>query len=99
MTWAESMAHGASRILGAVLLGLIAVWRYGLSAIFPPSCRFEPSCSTYARDAVRIHGPWRGGRMALWRVLRCNPWSHGFYDPVPLKDRLPEPGRPSAPRF
>jgi putative membrane protein insertion efficiency factor len=47
-----------------------------------PHCRYHPTCSQYAVDAVREHGVIRGGAMAAWRVLRCNPWSHGGVDPV-----------------
>lgn len=56
-----------------------------LHALFGPGsgCRFEPSCSAYAREALVKHGFWRGGRLALKRILRCHPWSCGGYDPVP----------------
>lgn len=47
------------------------------------SCRFEPSCSRYALEALRRHGPFRGTLLAVWRVLRCNPFNAGGYDPVP----------------
>lgn len=46
-------------------------------------CRFEPSCSQYAIEAIERHGAWRGGAMGLWRILRCNPWGGCGYDPVP----------------
>jgi len=46
-------------------------------------CRFEPSCSHYAIEAIQSHGAWRGGAMAVWRILRCNPWGACGYDPVP----------------
>ncbi len=48
-----------------------------------PTCRYIPCCSQYAVTAVERYGAWKGGRMALWRVLRCNPFSKGGYDPVP----------------
>ncbi|NLJ50339.1 MAG: membrane protein insertion efficiency factor YidD, partial [Candidatus Atribacteria bacterium] len=48
----------------------------------PSSCRFEPTCSQYARDAIRKYGVLKGGMMALWRLLRCHPYSRGGYDPV-----------------
>ncbi|HEX4842147.1 MAG TPA: membrane protein insertion efficiency factor YidD [Limnobacter sp.] len=51
--------------------------------MFPPSCRFYPSCSEYALDAVKIHGALRGSALALGRVCRCNPWNAGGFDPVP----------------
>ena len=48
-----------------------------------PSCRYIPTCSQYALTAVERYGAWKGGRMAAWRLLRCNPFSRGGYDPVP----------------
>ncbi|NSW77054.1 MAG: membrane protein insertion efficiency factor YidD [Candidatus Atribacteria bacterium] len=53
-----------------------------VSPLFPPSCRFEPTCSQYAREALQKHGLFRGGVMALWRIMRCHPYSRGGYDPV-----------------
>lgn len=46
-------------------------------------CRFQPSCSNYFLEAVEIHGFWRGSRLGIWRLLRCNPWGGQGYDPVP----------------
>lgn len=54
-----------------------------LVAIFGPACRFEPSCSQYAIEALRVHGVFRGGLYALWRILRCQPFAQGGCDPVP----------------
>src|SRR5262245_49304775 len=68
------------------LVALIGLYQVVLRPLAPPSCRFTPSCSTYARDAVRYHGVLRGLRLGAWRVLRCHPYSAGGYDPVP--DRL-----------
>lgn len=48
-----------------------------------PCCRYFPTCSTYAVTAIERYGAWKGGRLAVWRVLRCNPFSRGGYDPVP----------------
>ncbi|HOQ67113.1 MAG TPA: membrane protein insertion efficiency factor YidD [Candidatus Atribacteria bacterium] len=53
-----------------------------ISPLFPPCCRFEPSCSEYARQALRKYGLWKGGLLALRRLLRCHPYSPGGYDPV-----------------
>ena len=69
------LIHGFSRILGPV----------------PGGCRFVPTCSEYAYGAVHTHGALRGGALALWRLLRCNPFGHGGLDPVP-------PPRRSKPR-
>lgn len=68
----------------SVLLALIWLYQRLLSPIFVGSCRFEPSCSEYARQAVTLHGPLRGGLLAVWRLLRCQPLCRGGYDPVPV---------------
>ncbi len=64
-------------------LGAIRLYQRLMSPLFPPSCRFTPSCSTYAFGAIERHGMWRGSGMALRRLLRCHPWNEGGYDPVP----------------
>lgn len=69
--------------VGFVLLSLIRAYQYLISPMFPPTCRFLPTCSHYAGEALRVHGPVRGGWLALWRLLRCNPWGGHGYDPVP----------------
>ena len=53
-----------------------------MTSVTPRVCKYEPTCSHYAEQAVRMHGPLRGLAMATWRLLRCNPWSKGGYDPV-----------------
>ncbi|MGN1229763.1 MAG: membrane protein insertion efficiency factor YidD [Prevotella sp.] len=54
-----------------------------ISRYTPPSCRFTPTCSEYARQALIKHGPIKGLALAIWRILRCNPWGGSGYDPVP----------------
>ena len=66
-----------------VLLGLIAGYRYFLSPLLGPSCRFYPTCSAYATEAVERHGSLRGSWLALKRISRCHPWHPGGFDPVP----------------
>jgi putative membrane protein insertion efficiency factor len=79
-----------SRILGAlvaaadwVLIGLIRVYQYAISPMLGQRCKYYPSCSNYAIGAIREHGPIKGIGLASWRLLRCNPFSNGGYDPVP----------------
>lgn len=62
---------------------LIRFYRYTLGALLGPSCRFHPSCSAYALEAVERHGALLGAWMAVKRLLRCHPWHPGGYDPVP----------------
>ena len=66
-----------------LILSLLRLYRFVLSPLFGPRCRFYPSCSHYALEAIERFGVLRGTGLALWRLLRCNPWNHGGYDPVP----------------
>lgn len=66
-----------------LLLFLIAAYRYAVSPLLSPSCRFHPSCSTYATEALRKYGAGRGSALAARRLCRCHPWHPGGYDPVP----------------
>lgn len=69
--------------MARVLLTLIRFYRRAISPYTPPSCRFQPTCSAYAEEAVRRHGAARGGWLALRRLLRCHPFGGSGYDPVP----------------
>jgi len=60
----------------------IAAWHAFISPLFGARCKYEPSCSTYAIQAIERYGILRGVVLAGWRILRCNPWSHGGFDPV-----------------
>lgn len=66
-----------------MILAIIRFYRVAISPLTPPSCRFTPSCSAYAEEAVRRHGALRGGWLALRRLLRCHPFGGRGYDPVP----------------
>ena len=70
-------------MLGKVLLGLIRIYQRGISPLSPPSCRFTPTCSAYAAEAVEQHGALRGSWLATKRVFRCHPFGKWGYDPVP----------------
>ncbi len=64
-------------------LKLIAGYRRFLSPALPPACRFAPTCSEYGYEAIAKYGIIRGGARSVWRILRCNPFGRGGYDPVP----------------
>ena len=66
-----------------VVGALLRLYQHVISPLYPPSCRFYPSCSHYALVAVERHGVLRGGALAGWRLLRCNPWNAGGVDDVP----------------
>jgi hypothetical protein len=66
-----------------VAVGLVRVYQWTLRPLIGANCRFLPSCSDYAIEAFRKHGTVRGGVLAIRRILRCNPWHEGGYDPVP----------------
>ena len=61
-------------------IALVYVYRYSVGLLFPGRCKYHPPCSQYAIDALRKHGLVRGSLKAAWRLLRCNPWSHGGVD-------------------
>lgn len=77
-------AFGAiSRLVAELLLLPIRVYRRWISPFTPPTCRFTPTCSAYAEEALRELGPWRGIPLTVWRIARCQPLCRGGYDPVP----------------
>ena len=69
--------------LSWVMLALIAFYRTCISPLTPPACRYTPTCSQYAQEAIRKYGAFRGGWLAFKRILRCHPWGGSGYDPVP----------------
>jgi putative membrane protein insertion efficiency factor len=71
------------RVLARSLILLVDVYRLTLSPLFTGACRYVPSCSLYAREALERHGAARGSLLALRRILRCHPFRPGGYDPVP----------------
>ena len=70
-------------LLSAALIAPNQFYRRVISPMTPPSCRFTPTCSQYAIEAIRKHGPFKGMYLAVRRILRCHPWGGSGYDPVP----------------
>ena len=71
------------RVPSALGVGLIWLYRLTLGALFPATCKYHPSCSEYAREAITRHGAWRGGWLAMARLARCHPLGSSGLDPVP----------------
>jgi uncharacterized protein len=69
-------------MLGTLLIAPVRLYQRLVSPALPRRCKYEPTCSAYAIEALRTHGPFRGTLLAIWRLLRCNPFSHGGHDPV-----------------
>jgi uncharacterized protein len=66
-----------------VLIWIIKLYQWTLSPFFGQQCRFHPTCSHYAIESLKIHGPWLGSWLTIKRLLRCHPWQSGGHDPVP----------------
>jgi uncharacterized protein len=79
---APGAGQRASRWARAIVVAPIAVYQRVISPAIPRRCKYEPTCSRYALEAIREYGILRGVVLASWRLLRCNPWSYGGYDPV-----------------
>lgn len=79
----ESFCRLIRSLLVAALTAPIEFYRRFISPLTPPSCRFTPTCSQYAIEALRKHGPVKGLWLAIRRILRCHPWGGSGYDPVP----------------
>jgi len=71
------------KIFGKFFILLIRFYQLSISPLFPPSCRYTPSCSQYGIEAITKYGPLKGGWLALKRIISCNPWGGKGYDPVP----------------
>lgn len=70
-----------------ILTAIIKFYKIFISPLFPPSCRFQPTCSTYAIEAIQSHGAIKGSWMAMKRISKCHPLHEGGYDPVPVKNQ------------
>ena len=68
-----------------LVLGALRFYKAQISPALPPACRYTPTCSEYAIEAVERHGAWRGTALAIRRVISCNPFARGGYDPVPQR--------------
>ena len=77
-----------SNLADALVLAILRSYKAVLSPLFPPACRYVPTCSVYAAEAVEQHGAIRGSAMALWRLLRCHPFVRGGFDPVPFNSHV-----------
>lgn len=71
------------RLLTLLLLIPIYIYKTCISPLTPPSCRFTPTCSAYAAEAIKLHGPFKGLYLSIRRILRCHPWGGSGFDPVP----------------
>lgn len=73
----------AKKTIEFIVLLPVYIYRYTISPLFPPSCRYTPTCSQYTIEAVKKHGIFKGGWLAIKRLSRCHPWGESGYDPVP----------------
>jgi hypothetical protein len=76
-----------SHLVSAILIAAVRAYQVVLSPLMGGACRFEPSCSNYMIEAIKVHGPFKGALIGLWRILRCHPFGAHGYDPVPPKGR------------
>lgn len=80
-------ARSADGFGARLLIALVRAYQLVLRPVLPPTCRFAPSCSAFAIEALRRHGARRGASLAMRRVARCHPWHAGGWDPVPAEER------------
>ncbi len=77
------MLNALGRLLAWPLLMLVQIYRHTVSPLLGANCRYQPTCSEYAIEALRLHGAFRGTALAARRIARCHPWGESGYDPVP----------------
>lgn len=82
------MIKGLKIVFLFLCLFLIRLYQLFISPIKGHCCRFEPTCSEYAKDAFLLHGPLKGASLTIKRILKCHPWGSFGYDPVPPKDKI-----------
>jgi len=90
----RQVAAAWGRLTSALLLSPIRLYSRLISPALPRRCKYEPTCSAYAQQAIRELGPFRGVIVGTWRLLRCNPWSHGGYDPLEDRSLFRDKGGP-----
>lgn len=83
LSWILKLLKSA---LSGILILLIRFYQLAISPWLGSSCRYQPTCSAYMLEAIRIWGPFRGGWLGIRRIFRCHPWGDSGYDPVPEKD-------------
>jgi len=71
------------KLMSKVFIGMIRFYQLSISPLFPPSCRYMPTCSQYGIEAIKKYGPFKGGRLTIKRIFSCHPWGGSGYDPVP----------------
>ena len=98
MTFIRGLVWRAGAPARLLLLGVISLYRLTLSGWLGGQCRFSPSCSRYAEEAIRTHGAFKGSFLMVGRVLRCNPFGRGGLDPVP-RGHVDNPVHARAPRL
>lgn len=93
------MSSRMGRVVGQAVLAPVRLYQRWISPALPPSCRYYPSCSAYAIEAVEKHGPLKGVLLSAWRILRCNPFTPGGVDHVPDQGRWRYHYPHDVPRF
>ena len=71
------------KLLSSIFIGIVKFYQNVISPITPASCRYTPTCSSYSIEALKKHGPFKGGYLSIKRILSCNPWGGHGHDPVP----------------
>ncbi|WP_275287652.1 membrane protein insertion efficiency factor YidD [Halomonas elongata] len=79
----HALARGLRTGLAFIMIGLVRLYQWLISPLLGPRCRYWPSCSQYTAEALKVHGPMKGGELAVRRILRCHPGASGGIDPVP----------------